>query len=191
MRIAIYPGSFNPIHRGHVQLAREVLHRQLADKLWMLVSPHNPLKMNSGLLDEQHRLAMTRLAVAGEPGIFASDFEFSMPRPSYSIDTLQRLQTANPEVQFLLLIGSDNALVFDQWKDYRQILAQVEVFVYPRQGYPIDEALIKYPEMKGLNTPLYDISSTQLREMIKNGKSTAEWLPPLVEKYISENRFYT
>ena len=191
MRIAIYPGSFNPIHRGHVQLAREVLHRQLADKLWMLVSPLNPLKMNSGLLDEQHRLAMTRLAVADEPGIIASDFEFSMPRPSYSIDTLQRLQTANPEVQFLLLIGSDNALVFDQWKDYRQILAQVEVLVYPRQGYPIDEALIKYPEMKGLTTPLYDISSTQLREMIKDGQSTAEWLPPLVEKYISENGFYT
>lgn len=190
MRIAIFPGSFNPVHLGHVQLASEVLNMQFADQLWMLVSPRNPLKIKMELIDEEHRLAMTQLAVADETGIIASDFEFTLPRPTYSIDTLKKLQLAYPEHQFMLLIGSDNALVFDQWKEYQEILSLVDIFVYPRPGYSIGKAVFLYPLMKKLETSLYDISSTRIREMIQRGESTGEWLHPGVEKYIQKHQLY-
>ena len=190
MRIAIYPGSFNPVHRGHVQLAREILNMQLADQVWMLVSPRNPLKINVDLAEEEHRFAITQLALDSPDRIIASDFEFTLPRPSYSVDTLKSLQSTYPEHQFVLLIGSDNALVFDQWKEYREILSLVDVYVYPRPGYPVREAISMYPSMKQLETSLYDISSTRIREMIQRGENTGEWLHPGVEKYIQEHQLY-
>lgn len=189
-KIAIYPGSFNPIHTGHLRLAREVLDMHLADELWMLVSPHNPLKINTELIDEQDRLAMTRLAIADEKGIVASDFEFSLPRPSFTIDTLSAILSKHPGYQFILLIGSDNALVFDQWKDYRSILQLIDVYVYPRTGFPVDDALLRFSEMKRLPTRVYDISSTQLREWIRSGHSTGDWLHPAVLSYIREKGLY-
>lgn len=190
MKIAIYPGSFNPVHTGHVRLARALLDMEVAEELWMLVSPHNPLKINTELIDEHHRLAMAKLAIAGEKGMVVSDYEFSLPRPSYSIDTLSGIVSAYPGHQFLLLIGSDNAQVFDQWKDYPEILKLVDVYVYPRTGYPVADALRRFPGMKGLETKVYDISSTQLRSLLKSGQSTGEWLHPDVAAYIAANELY-
>lgn len=190
MKIAIYPGSFNPVHKGHVQLAGYVVTSHLADEVWMLVSPRNPLKINSDLIDEEHRLAMVRLAVAGHPGLVASGFEFQLPRPSYTIDTLIQLQNCYPEHQFVLMIGSDNALIFDEWKDHEKILKLVEVYVYPRQDFPTGDALRLYPAMKQLNSPLYSISSTELREALRNGYETGEWLSPEVVRYIHLHQLY-
>ena len=190
MKIALYPGSFNPIHTGHVQLARSVVNQQLADEVWMVVSPCNPLKDSGMLQDEQHRETMTRLALRDESRLVVSTIEFSMPRPSYTIDTIQRLQHEHPADQFVLMIGSDNALIYNQWKDYQQLLSLVEIYVYPRRGYPVEEAIALYPEMKALETPYYDISSTQLREWIRQGRETDEWLHPDVLQYIRSHELY-
>ncbi len=190
MKIALYPGSFNPIHNGHVDLARAVIEQHIADEVWLVISPRNPLKDSNLLQDETHRETMTRLAITGEKGLLASTVEFSMPRPSYTIETISRIKQLHPEDKFILLIGSDNALIFDQWKEYRLLLTLVEVYVYPRRGYSTEEALLLYPEMKALNTPYFDISSTQLREWIGQGKDTGDWLHPDVLQYIRSNQLY-
>jgi len=190
MKIALYPGSFNPVHSGHIHLARAVVDQQLADEVWLVISPRNPLKESNLLQDENHREAMTRLAIAGEKGLLASTIEFSMPRPSYTIETIRRIKQLHPDDEFILLIGSDNALIFNQWKDYQQLLTMVELFVYPRRGYSTEDALQLYPEMKSLNTPYFDISSTQLREWIRKGNDTGDWLHPDVLQYIRSNHLY-
>jgi nicotinate-nucleotide adenylyltransferase len=190
MRIAIYPGSFNPVHLGHIHLAGYVVTNQIADEVWMLVSPRNPLKINSELIEKEHRLAMVQLAIAGHPGLVASDFEFQLPRPSYTVDTLKRLQNSYPEHQFVLMIGSDNALIFDKWKDYETILQLVEVYVYPRQGFPTGDALNLYPAMIPIHSPLYPISSTQLRMALHRGDETGEWLSAEVVRYIRLHQLY-
>lgn len=190
MRIAIFPGSFNPVHQGHVQLALHILDTYIADEVWMLVTPRNPLKAKSDLIDEADRLAMVRLAVADVPGLAASDFEFRLPRPSYTIDTLRQLEQSYPEHQFVLMIGSDNALIFDEWKEHDELLKRFEVYVYPRPGFPLGDAIKLYPAMKPVDTPLYPIASTQLREMLKKGIDTGGWLHAEVARYIDRHRLY-
>lgn len=190
MKIALYPGSFNPVHAGHIQLASAVITQHLADVVWLVISPRNPLKESTFLQDKEHREVMTSLALQEEKGLFASTIEFSMPRPSYTIDTIRKVKRMNPSDQFMLMIGSDNALIFDQWKDYQELLEMVEVYVYPRRGFPVEEALKLYPEMKALTTPFYDISSTQLREWINQGRDTGDWLHPDVLNYIRSNKLY-
>lgn len=190
MKIALYPGSFNPVHAGHIHLASTVIDQHLADAVWLVISPHNPLKECTLLQDEMHREAMTRLAVKSKKGLFVSTVEFFMPRPSYTIDTILELQRKNPGDQFVLMIGSDNALIFNQWKDYQKLLAIVDVYVYPRRGFSVEEAIQLYPEMQALDTPYYDISSTRLREWISQGKDTGGWLHPDVSDYIRDNHLY-
>lgn len=189
MKIALFPGSFNPVHRGHVELANSVLNQKLADEVWMIVSPQNPLK-NSELVDEKHRKAMLELALDKHSGIKASDVEFSLPIPSYSINTLEYLESQYPEHHFMLLIGSDNAMIFNQWKDYKEILQRFPVYVYPRRGFQVADALAQYPQMQALQTPFFDISSSSIREMIAANEDTSAWLHPVVMKYISQNGLY-
>lgn len=190
MKIALYPGSFNPVHRGHVELACSVLSEKLADEVWMIVSPHNPLKDKSNQADEKDRMAMLQIALEKYPDIRASDVEFSLPRPSYTINTLDYLVTRFPEHHFVLMIGSDNALVFNQWKDYEVILQRFQVYVYPRRGFPLTDAIQFYPQMHALETPFYDISSTAIREMISQNEDTTQWLHPLVREYIIQRGLY-
>lgn len=189
-KIAIYSGSFNPIHQGHLKLAADFLSQQLADELWFVVSPKNPLKNQPDMLDEYLRLDMVILAIQGYDGMKASDVEFDMPVPSYSIDTLRKLTLQFPDFSFSLLIGSDNAVIFDQWKDFSEILSDFPVWVYPRKGYPLEEALQRFPAMQALSTPFYDISSTEIREAIRRGEIPAEWLHPSVADFIRENELY-
>jgi nicotinate-nucleotide adenylyltransferase len=190
MKIALYPGSFNPIHEGHIQLARHLVRQGLADEVWMVVSPHNPLKEATALADEHHREQMACLATQGINGLVVSTIEFSLPRPSYTIDTVKALQVSYPEYVFSLMIGSDNALVFNQWKAYVQLLDTIEVYVYPRRGFPLEEVLQLYPQMHVLDTPFYDISSSQLRHLLAAGHDTGEWLHPSVVRYIKDNKLY-
>jgi nicotinate-nucleotide adenylyltransferase len=189
MQIALFPGSFNPVHRGHIELAESLLNQQLADEVWMIVSPHNPLK-DSGLADGVHRMAMLELALENQTGIKASDADFALPVPSYSINTLEFLENHYPEHRFKLMIGSDNALIFNQWKKYAEILKHYPVFVYPRRGYPVAEAIQLYPAMQALHTAFYDISSTAIRAMILADEDTSEWLHPAVRDYINQNNLY-
>jgi len=190
MNIALYFGSFNPIHIGHQKLAEWLLDNEIVDEVWFVVSPCNPLKNQSELIDEYIRLDMLMLAIQNQPRLKVSDIEFVMPIPSYSIDTLHKLSSQFPENQFTLVIGSDNALVFDQWKNYETLLKEYPVLVYPRSGYDFAEVADKYPQMQLLSTPYFNISSTQIRESIANKKDVTQWLHPLVHQFIIENNLY-
>ncbi len=190
MRIALYFGSFNPLHNGHLALAQYIVQTHEADELWFVVSPKNPHKGQHELLDEHLRLEMTVLATQHQPALKVTDIEFAMPLPSYSIDTLRKLKNDFPQHTFALLIGSDNALVFDKWKDYQTLLAEFEVLVYPRRGYDFEAVKALYPTMRLLDTPYYDISSTQVRNAIRNGSSIKHLVPQAVETFIAENKLY-
>ena len=190
MRIGIYSGSFNPIHSGHQQLAQYLIEHKLVDEVWFVVSPCNPLKNQRDLIDEYIRLEMVVFAISDQHGLKASDIEFTMPIPSYSIDTLHELSSQYPDFQFNLIIGSDNALVFDQWKEYEKLLAEYPVLVYPRKGSDFAEVAQKYPQMQLLDSPYYDISSSQIREWIAQKKDVAKWLHPSVYQIIIVNNLY-
>ncbi len=190
MNIALYFGSFNPVHLGHIHLAEHVIEKMFVDEIWFVVSPCNPLKNQQDLIDEYLRLDMLILAIKGQPKFKVSDVEFTMPIPSYTIDTLDKLKNDFPEHNFSLLIGSDNALVFDKWKNYKELLFKYKVFVYPREGYDFSEVADIYPEMKLLKTPNYNISSTEIRSSIAKKKDITKWLDPEVFEYIIENNLY-
>jgi len=190
MQIAIYSGSFNPVHLGHTALAGYLTENHLADEVWFVLSPCNPLKEQKDLLDEYLRLDMLMLAIEGNQRFKASDIEFTMPIPSYSIDTLNKLREDYPEHNFKLIIGSDNALVFNQWKNYNELLNNYEILVYPRDGYDFEEVKSLYPQMKLLNTPFYNISSTEIRKNLAIRKDVNQWLHPKVLNFIDENDLY-
>jgi len=190
MNIALYFGSFNPVHLGHTKLAEHLIKKRLVDEVWFVVSPCNPLKEQKDLINEYLRLDMLMLAIRDQKNFKASDIEFTMPVPSYTIDTLQKFSSEYPELNFSLMIGSDNALVFDKWKNYNDILNKFSIFVYPRNGYDFNKVENIYPQMKLLNTPYYDISSTQIREAISKKKDITHWLDPDVYLFIIENNLY-
>ena len=168
MKIGIYGGSFNPVHFGHVGLAKWVIENTDLDELWLLVSPNNPLKPAGILAPEQERLAGVREAIKDIPHVKASDFEFSLPRPSYTANTLRELQKAYPEHEFTLIIGEDNISIFDQWKEYEFILKSFRIFVYPRnqvnQVNQNNPSILNNPNIRFLKgAPTFDISSSAIR----------------------------
>ena len=189
-RIGVYSGSFNPIHTGHLKLAEYLIDNLIVDEVWFIVSPCNPLKNQEDQLDEYIRLDMLMLAIRHHKSFKASDIEFTMPVPSYSIDTLHYLSNLNPDFQFILIIGSDNALVFDKWKEYTQLLNEYSVLVYPRREYNFELVSAGYPQMQLLNSPYFDISSSEIRHCITQKKDVSQWLHPSVYKYIIENNLY-
>lgn len=168
--MGIYGGSFNPVHFGHVGLAKWVIEHTDLDELWFVVSPNNPLKSAVSLASEQERLAGVREAIKDILGLKATDFEFSLPRPSYTANTLRALQKAYPEHEFTLVIGEDNLAIFDRWREYEYILANFRIFVYPRhtQGGSTPAVPDGAKELVFLqNAPYFDISSTEIRNKKK------------------------
>ena len=165
-KIGIYGGSFNPVHFGHVGLAQWVMEHTDLDELWLLVSPNNPLKPAGSLAPEQERMAAVREAVMDIPHVKASDFEFSLPRPSYTANTLRELQKRYPEHEFTLVIGEDNWAIFNQWREYEFILSHFRIFVYPRHGQlSYDQSPVHNAKNVHFlaSAPYFDISSTQIR----------------------------
>ena len=190
--IGLFFGSFNPVHLGHTSLAEYIFEFSGVDEIWFVVSPRNPLKDQSELIDEYLRLRMLHLATGNTEYLVPSDIEFELPKPSYTINTLKTLSERFPEDNFILLIGSDNMQIFDQWKDYQTILDDYSVLVYPREGYPYEEYEERYPEMQILEeAPFFDVSSTQIRELIKNNQDVSHWLHADVYQFIKENNLYT
>ncbi len=199
-RIAIYGGTFDPVHVGHGLVASSVLRAGLADEVWLMVSPRNPLKQGRELSPEETRLAMARLAAQRMPGLKASDFEFSLPRPSYTAFTLKRLREAYPDCDFRILIGSDNWLLFDHWKEPRQIIADFGVIVYPRPDAPVPEGFRplrdmpegwqKKVEFLPGEIPEARISSTYIRQTAAQGKSLAFLVEKEVEEMILREGLY-
>lgn len=210
-RIGIFGGSFNPIHLGHTALAAYICEQGLVDEVWLMVSPQNPLKRDLTLLDENERLAMARLAVAPYPMLKACDFEFTLPRPSYTYHTLQALRAAYPEHEFSLIIGEDNWQCFDRWYRGEDIARETPIIVYPRNEVESKEKRAKNEEEFSTlnfdfspcgrrpsvqlsiltNPPLLPYSSTEVRQLIAEGKEASHMMHPDVAQYIKEKRHYT
>ena len=200
-RIGIFGGSFNPIHLGHTALAAYICEQGLVDEVWLMVSPQNPLKQDLTLLDEKERLHMARLAVAPYPMLKACDFEFTLPRPSYTYHTLQALRKAYPDHEFSLIIGEDNWQCFGRWYRGEDIARETPIIVYPRDAE--GELRIKGKDSKA-RTPnsqqpiansqqspkLLPYSSTEVRHHIAAGQETSHMLHPDVAQYIREKHFY-
>ena len=187
IKTIIFGGSFDPIHIGHVALAQEILSQNIAREVWFMVSPQNPHKQNNKLTDEATRLRMVQIALNSEPRFAASDFEFSLPRPSYTLNTLNALEAAYPDREFILLIGADNWRKFDTWYKGDEIVQRFGIVVYPRdneQKPPLRQGVI------WLNADLYNVSSTQIRDIIASGGDASELLPAGVQDYIIENNLY-
>ena len=170
MTTGIYGGSFNPIHQGPTTLGRWLVRHKYLDELWFLVSPQNPLKPASGLLDDRARLHLARLAVGRKRGLRVSDFEFRLPRPSYMVNTLAALRETYPEREFVLVIGADNWERFPDWYQSAEILRHHRLLIYPRPGSPVDATALP-AGVQLVDTPLLDISSTQIRDAIRTQSS--------------------
>lgn len=183
MKIGLLFGSFNPVHIGHLIIANSMIDLALLDEVWLVVTPLNPFKKRDELLDENERLKMVNLAIGDNKKLRSSDIEFDLPKPNYSIETILFLKQKFPQNKFYLVMGEDNLLKFDQWKDYDKIFEEVEVLVYPRPYTPNTQLKI-HPRVHIFNTPLLDISSTYIRENIKYGKSIKYLVPESVETYI-------
>lgn len=184
----IYGGSFNPIHLGHVRLAKALSDSGLVDEMWLLVSPQNPFKVNEVLLDDEERLHLALLAVNDVPGVEVCDREFSLPRPSYMYNTLQVLSQENPEREFVLVIGADNWERFPAWYRSSDILSDYRIIIYPRPGYILQDV----PQNITIaDTPLFDISSTDIRNRILTQPDyDGEGLPPVVWHEIKRKGLY-
>lgn len=185
MNIALYFGSFNPIHKGHTQLARYILDNGYAEEVWLIVSPNNPLKDASTLTDEHWRKEMAQIATRDMPDVKVSDIEFGMPKPNYTINTLRSLSSRYPEHRFMLVIGSDNMAVFNRWREYESILRDYRVIVYPREGDDIISLQRLYPQMEVIyGAPLMRISATEIRKALSAGSHACDdWIDEEVRKF--------
>ncbi len=190
MNIGIFSGSFNPIHMGHVILANYIVEFTEIDEIWFLVSPQNPLKSAKELSNQQSRLEMTKLALQKYAKFKVSDFEFHMPKPSYTIDTLRALREKYPEDTFSLIIGADNWNVFESWREYDKIWEEFNLKVYPRLGSRITIPNKLKHKVEALDSPILEISSTFIRESISEGKNISAFLPEGVYEYIIEKGLY-
>lgn len=188
-KVGIFGGSFNPIHIGHLALANYLCEFGGLDAVWFLVSPQNPLKQHDDLLDDASRLELTRLAIQGYDKFCVSDFEFGLSRPSYTVHTLRALKEAYPENEFYLIIGSDNWKVFNLWHDPQQIIAENKLIVYPRPGFTV-EAKELPPQVRLVKAPLLDVSSTFIREGLRQGKDIRFFLPEAVYERIKQENWY-
>ncbi|MEM7103104.1 MAG: nicotinate (nicotinamide) nucleotide adenylyltransferase [Bacteroidota bacterium] len=189
MKIGLFFGSFNPVHTGHMIIANFLGNHTDIDEVWLVVTPQNPLKQKSNLAPDHVRLDMVRLAIGDHPGIKASDIEFSLPIPSYTIDTLKHLDMIYPDHQFVLVMGGDNLKIFHKWKAYEQILEQFEIYVYKRPGYRLGP-LKEHASVTILNAPQLMISATYIRENIKLGKSVRYLVPEAVNELIMSKKLY-
>jgi nicotinate-nucleotide adenylyltransferase len=190
MNIGIFSGSFNPIHIGHVILANYIVEFTEIDEVWFIVSPHNPLKSQNELSDEHTRLEMVNIALKDYTKLKASDFEFSLPRPSYTIDTLKALNKAYPQHDFTLIIGADNWNIFENWKESNSILDNYKLKVYLRLGSRISIPNKLKNRVEALDSPIVEISSTFIRESLSGDKDIRAFLPEGVYEYIIENKLY-
>ena len=191
MKVGLYFGTFNPVHVGHVILVNHMLHYTDLDEVWMVVTPHNPHKKKSTLLDDYHRLEMVYKATENYDHIHPSDIEFKLNQPNYTVDTLVHISEKFPNDEFAIIMGEDNLKSFHKWKNYEVILEDYEVFVYPRITKNKEENnLQNHPKIHFVEAPIIEISSTFIRKSIKEQKSVQHLLSPKVWEYIDLMNFY-
>ena len=191
MKIGLYFGTFNPIHVGHLIIANHMAEHAELDQVWMVVTPHNPLKKKNTLLDDSHRLQMVYLATEDFSKIKPSDIEFKLSQPNYTINTLVHLQEKYPNYEFSLIMGEDNLKSLHKWKNYEAILAHHDIYVYPRISSEEENLTFQnHPKIHMIDAPVVEISSTFIRNNIKKGKNVQPLLPSKVWQYIDHNNFY-
>lgn len=188
MKVGLYFGSFNPIHIGHLIIANYVLNEVEIDKIWFIVSPQNPFKESKTLLNEFDRLHLVRLAVETYNRLKASDIEFSLPKPSYTSNTLTFLSEKYPDYEFSIIMGSDSFQNLKKWKNAESIINNYPILVYKRLGFEILDDLIKSTII--LNAPIIEVSASQIRENIKLGKSIRYLVPEVIREEIETRQFY-
>lgn len=188
-KTGLFFGSFNPIHNGHLMIASYMIEFAGIDEVWFILSPQNPLKETSSLLPELNRLYMVNVAVEDDPRFRASNVEFHLPRPSYTIDTLFHLKEQFPLHDFILLAGSDILTTFHQWKNHMQLLEMISIYLYPRPE-TLPSPFDLHPSIRFIKAPLLDISASFIREAIKAGKNMQYFVPDKVWNYIEDMQFY-
>lgn len=190
MKIGIFGGTFNPVHIGHAIIANYVIQHSGLDRLWMMVSPLNPFKVAQGEMYDTERLRMVEMVSHKLDDVETSGFEFSLPRPSYTIDTLNALQSKFPDYEFFLVIGADNWASFDKWNRSEEILSKYKILVYPRRDYEIVVPKQYESNVTVIDAPLVEVSSTEIREGISQMKNMSFYLPDDVYRFILKNKMY-
>ena len=189
MKIGLFFGSFNPVHVGHLIIANFMATQTDLDKVWLVVSPQNPLKPKKTLARDYDRLHLVQLGIGDNPKIQASNVEFDLPKPFYTIDTLAFLKEKYPDRSFALIMGGDNLASLHLWKNYEQILAGYDIYVYKRPAYDVGE-LAAHPRVRICEAPLLDISATYIRECLRTGKSVRYLVPDAVWEYLESGKLY-
>lgn len=191
MKIGLYFGTFNPIHVGHLIIANHMAEHSELEQIWMVVTPHNPLKQKNTLLDDYQRLHLVRLATEDYPKIKPSDIEFKLPQPNYTVNTLAHLMEKYPQHEFSLIMGEDNLKSLHKWKNYEYILQHHDIYIYPRVSEEAENQTLKdHPRVHWIDAPIVEISSTFIRENIKNKMNIRPLLPHNVWEYVDHNNFY-
>lgn len=191
MKIGLYFGTFNPIHVGHLIIANHMAEHSDLDQIWMVVTPHNPLKKKNTLLDDYQRLHLVRLATEDYPKIKPTDIEFKLPQPNYTVNTLAHLMEKSPQHEFSLIMGEDNLKSLHKWKNYEYILEHHDIYIYPRVSEETENQQFKnHPRIHMIDAPIVEISSTVIRDNIKNNKNIRPLLPHKVWEYVVHNNFY-
>jgi len=190
LKVGLYFGSYNPIHIGHLAIANYIVEYNDIEQLWFVVSPQNPHKKKENLLADYHRLELVERAFEGDDRFRASNIEFNLPKPSYTVDTLAYLHERYPDYSFVILMGSDNLENFHKWKNYEVILENYGIIVYPRQGFDKSKIQNHKNITVAEGAPLMEISSTFIRNAVKEGKDVRHFMPPKAWKYLEEMNFF-
>lgn len=192
MEVGLFFGSFNPIHIGHLIIANTIVELSSLQQVWFIVSPQNPFKKKSNLLHEFDRFDMVRLAVDDNTNLNVSDIEFGLPKPSYTITTLAALREKHPKHTFKIIMGSDNLIHFHKWRNYKKILDEFGVIVYPRPGSKVDANKLgeEFKRVEFVEAPLMEISATLIRRLVKEGKSIKYLVPEEVANHIQFKKLY-
>lgn len=189
MKIGLFFGSFNPVHTGHMIIANYMANHTDLQQVWLVVSPQNPLKSANSLANDYDRLHLVQLAIGDNPKLRASNIEFSLPKPSYTIDTLTYLREKHPEHEFALIMGGDNLSTLHKWKNYEKILDGYQIYLYKRPKSELGN-LAMHPHVKQFDVPLIELSATYVREQIKGGYSVQYLVPEAVFEYLRGSNMY-
>ncbi len=191
MKVGLFFGTFNPIHVGHLTIANHLVEYSSLDQVWFVVTPHSPFKKKSSLLDDHQRLEMVYLATKDYPKLLQSDIEFKLPQPNYTINTLVYLEEKHPKHEFALIMGEDNLKSFHKWKNFDVILDRYSIYVYPRiSSNAIKHKFENHKKITHVDAPIMELSSTFIRQSIKEGKNVKPMLPEYVWNYLDEMCFY-